>query len=73
MTPVQSALDHCLTLMSRAAPHPMDADIWHDTIRQASITLARSAADEPPRKSFWIAGSIYAMGATLGYIIGALQ
>jgi hypothetical protein len=41
------ALRACLNLMNRAAPHPADRDLWHDTIVQASKVLAQH--DRHPR------------------------
>lgn len=67
--PVASALDRCLTLMTRAAPHPLDTDTWHDTIRQASIILARHAEPPAPVKSFWLVPATLAVGLILGAIL----
>ena len=50
-TTPSDALDACLRLMLRAAPHPDDAELWRDTIRTASIILDRQ--DRAAHRSFW--------------------
>ncbi len=58
-----TALETCLRLMLRATPHPDDRDLWHDTIRQASILIDRQ--DTAPVKSFW-------HGAMTGLVLSLL-
>ncbi len=47
LSPIASALDRCLTLMDRAAPHPDDRHAWHTTQRIAA--LLRRAHDAMSR------------------------
>ena len=53
MITLAQALDACLRLMDRGAPHPDDRALWHDTRRQASTILAQHAARTENRRSRW--------------------
>lgn len=72
-TPVD-ALDRCIFLMSRAAPHPADRDLWADTLREASIIADRYGEDGAAGKSFWptaawILAAVIAALLVLGWFV----
>lgn len=68
MTPVAQALDRCLRLMSRGAPHPDDAEAWHRTQVEAAKLLAREG--DRPRGGAVAALRFFALPIVLGTLIG---
>ncbi len=72
LSPIASALDRCLTLMDRAAPHPDDRDAWHTTQRIAALLLARSADIDSTRRKIFLGDlTLLALSLALGLTLGA--